>query len=74
MMFGKPQHEPAQGRREPRSSSSGPLLARLGLGAVVLAALGIAVTLALGALDQNIAQVRSPAASSASRPSKWSRR
>jgi cell division protein FtsQ len=42
---------------EPKLQVSGPLLARLGVGAVVLAAIGVAVTLALGALDQTVTQV-----------------
>jgi cell division protein FtsQ len=42
---------------EPRFQVSGPWLARLAVGAVVLAALGIAITLGAGALDQNITQV-----------------
>lgn len=56
MMFGGK----AKNRRknaEPRFRISGPLLARLGVGAVVLAALGVTVTLGVGALDQNITQV-----------------
>jgi cell division protein FtsQ len=44
-------------RSEQKPRVSGATLAKLGLGALALAALGIAVTLALGALDQNITQV-----------------
>jgi cell division protein FtsQ len=42
---------------EPRLKLSGAMLARLGLGVLVLAAFGIAVTLIAGTLDQNITQV-----------------
>jgi cell division protein FtsQ len=42
---------------EPRLKLSGAMLARLGLGVLVLAAVGIAVTLIAGTLDQNITQV-----------------
>jgi len=42
---------------EPRFRISGPLLAKLGVGAAVLGALAVAVTLGLGAIDQNITQV-----------------
>jgi cell division protein FtsQ len=54
-MFGKPKNRRKAG--EPALKISGPLLARLGLGVVVLAALGVAVTLASSALDQNVTQV-----------------
>ena len=54
-MWGKPKNRRKNGTSGPRFS--GALLARLGIAAVVLAALGIAVTLGVSALDQEIAQV-----------------
>lgn len=57
MMFGGTRNKNRRKNAEPRFRVSGPLLARLGVGAVVIGALAVAVTLALGAIDQNITQV-----------------
>jgi len=54
-MWGKPKNRRKSGTAAPWFS--GALLARVGLAAVVLGALGITVTLGVGALDQNITQV-----------------
>jgi cell division protein FtsQ len=54
-MWGKPKNRRKGG--EARLKVSGPLLAKLGLGAAVLVVLAIAGTLTVGALDQGIAQV-----------------
>jgi len=43
--------------KEARVKIPGAMLAKLGIGAAALAALGIAVTIGMGALDQNITQV-----------------
>ena len=54
-MFGKPKN-----RRKSEGSKfrfPGALAARFGIVAAVIAVLGIATTLTLGALDQNITQV-----------------
>ena len=54
-MFGKPKN-----RRKSEGSGfrfPGALVAKFGIAAAVLAVLGIAITLSLGALDQNITQV-----------------
>jgi cell division protein FtsQ len=56
-MFGPARNRNRRKNVEPRFQVSGPLLARLGAGALVLAALGVAVTLGLGALDQDITRV-----------------
>ena len=58
-MFAKPGNRKINRRKDGESwfTVRGPLLARVGVGAVVLAALAVAVTLALGALDQNVTQV-----------------
>ncbi len=55
LMFGKPKN-----RRKSEGSGfrfPGALVAKFGIAAAVLAVLGIAITLSLGALDQNITQV-----------------
>ena len=54
-MWGKPKNR--RKNEGTRLQLSGVLLARFGIAAAVLAVLGIAVTLTLGALDQNITQV-----------------
>jgi cell division protein FtsQ len=59
MIFGGSKNKKVNRRvnNEPKPRVSGALLAKLGLGALALGALGIAVTLTLGSLDQNITQV-----------------
>jgi cell division protein FtsQ len=59
VMFAKPGNRKISRRKDGESwfKVQGPLLARLGLGIVVLAALVVAGTLGLGALDQNVTQV-----------------
>jgi len=54
-MWGKPKNR--RKHEERRWNISGAWLARFGIAAAVLAVLGIAVTLTLGTLDQNITQV-----------------
>ena len=58
-MFGKPGNRKINRRKDGESwfKVQGPLLARLSVGAVILAALAVATTLGLGALDQNVTQV-----------------
>ena len=55
MMWGRPKNRRKGGG--PRFPVSGAMLARAGIGAAVLAVLAIAITLTVGALDQNITQV-----------------
>lgn len=62
MIFGSPPNKNKKVNRmgragESRPRVSGALLARLGVGALALTALGIAATLSAGALDQHITQV-----------------
>jgi cell division protein FtsQ len=54
-MWGKPKNR--RKSEERRWQISGALLARFGIAAAVLAVLGIAITLMVGTLDQNITQV-----------------
>jgi cell division septal protein FtsQ len=58
-MWSRPQNRKVNRRKSEggRLRLNGALLARVGISAVVLAVLGIAVTLTLGAIDQNITQV-----------------
>jgi len=56
MIFGAPKKNRRK-NAEPRFKISGPLLAKLGVGAAVVGALVITVMLGLGAIDQNITQV-----------------
>jgi cell division protein FtsQ len=57
VIFGKPQNRKVNRRKAEGGRFNAALLARLGLGVLVIAVLGIAGTLGLGALDQNITQV-----------------
>jgi len=56
MIFGAPKKNRRK-NTEPRFKVSGPLLAKLGVGAAVIGALVVTVMLGLGAIDQNITQV-----------------
>jgi cell division protein FtsQ len=56
-MFGPTKNRNRRKNAEPRFRISGPLLAKLGVGAIVLGALAVTATLGLGAIDQNITQV-----------------
>jgi cell division protein FtsQ len=57
MMLGNAKNRNRRKNTEPRFRISGPLLAKLGVGAAVLGALLVAVVLGLGAIDQNITRV-----------------
>lgn len=61
-MFGQPRNRKVNRKVNRQGGESwfkvqGPLIARVGLGAVIVGALAVAITLGLGALDQDIARV-----------------